>query len=93
MAKIGYTQSTATVTNSASEIVSESPFSRWVKIQNNDAAGILYLNLSGTATASGTMVKVPPAGSLTLEHCTNSISAIGSIASNANVSILTRAQV
>ena len=80
-------QRSVTVTSSAANISEENLAGRYVLIQNNDAAGVVYLNLSGTATASTTMFRLNPTDSLELFNITNSISAIGSIASNANVAI------
>ena len=80
-------QYTVTVTNTAADIMTENQVGRDILIQNNDAAGIVYLNFSGTATASGTMLSLDPGDSIFLKNITNAISAIGSIASNANVAI------
>ena len=54
-----------------------------ITIQNNDAAGIVYVNLSGTATVSPTMFMIRPNGdTLSLKNIINTVSVIGSIASN-----------
>ena len=52
-------------------------------IQNNHASGIVYVNLSGTATVSTTMFLIRPNGdTLTLKNIRNDVSVIGSVASN-----------
>jgi len=53
-----------------------------IMIQNTHASAIIYVNLSGTATVSDTMLKIAAGGMLTLENIINNISVIGSIASN-----------
>lgn len=54
-----------------------------IMIQNNDATGIVYVNLAGVATVSNTMFVVRPnGGTITFENIKNSISVIGSIGSN-----------
>lgn len=83
-----YIQITVTVTSTASEIVSAVLSGQDIFIQNNDSSGILYLDFSGTATVSDTKVKLGPGDSINIENGINSVSAIGSIASNANVSIV-----
>jgi|APSaa5957512622_1039677.scaffolds.fasta_scaffold24651_2 hypothetical protein len=80
-------QTSVTVTAAAADIAAQNLIGRYVLIQNNDAAGIVYLNLSGDATVSSTMFVLNPGDSLELFNITNAISAIGSIASNPNVAI------
>jgi hypothetical protein len=80
-------QRSVTVTGAAANIATLNLKGRYVLIQNNDAAGIVYLNLSGDATVSKTMFIINPGYSLELFNITNAISAIGSIPSNANVVI------
>jgi len=84
---MGLIQTSVTVTGTAANIYPENLVGRYVLIQNNHATGILYINLSGTATVSDTMFKLLPTGSLELFNITNAISAIGSIASNPSVAI------
>lgn len=80
-------QYSVTVTNSSTKILSENLKGRDIIIQNNDAAGIVYLNFSGAATVSGTMLKLDPGDSITAINTTNAVYAIGSVASNANVAV------
>ena len=81
-------QTTITVTSTASIIVTENPSGADIFIQNNDAADILYLNLSGTATAAATMIVIGAGESINLGYITNAISAISSSASNANICLI-----
>lgn len=81
-------QTSVTVTSTASDIISGDPSGQDVFIQNNDSTGIVYLNLSGDATASDTMITIAAGEALTIEGFINTVSAIGSIASNANVAIM-----
>jgi hypothetical protein len=53
-----------------------------IMIQNTHSSAIVYVNLSGTATVSDTMLKIPAGGTLALENIINDISVIGSISSN-----------
>jgi len=77
------TQSIGTVTNVAAVLLALNVGRRYLLIQNNDATGIVYLNLSGTAVA-GSGIKIAPGGSYVADasFCpSNAISAISSIAS------------
>jgi len=80
-------QRSVTVTAAAADISPVNLKGRYVIIQNNDAAGVVYLNFTGDATVSTTMFRLNPGDSLEMFNITNKISAIGSIASNANVAI------
>jgi hypothetical protein len=80
-------QRSVTVTGTAAYISPVNLKGRYVLIQNNDAAGIVYLNFTGVATVSTTMFRLNPGDSLEMFNITNTISAIGSIPSNANVAI------
>ena len=80
-------QYTVTVTNSVTEIISENLAGQDIFIQNNDASGIVYLNFSGDATVSATMIRLAPGENLDAPNMTNAVTAIGSIVSNANVAI------
>ena len=79
-------QATFDVTSSATNLWSystgEAKDSVDIMIQNTHESATIYLNLSGTATVSDTMFKIPPGGTLTLENIVNTVSVIGSIASN-----------
>ncbi len=53
-----------------------------IMIQNTHVSAIIYVNLSGAATVSDTMLKIAAGATLTLQNITNTISVIGSISSN-----------
>jgi hypothetical protein len=53
-----------------------------IMIQNTHASALVYVNLSGTATVSDTMLRISAGATLTLENIINEISVIGSIPSN-----------
>jgi hypothetical protein len=59
-------------------------------VQNNDAAGSIYLNFGGTATLANGF-KIPPGGvwEWNTFQSSQAVSAIGSIASNANIITIT----
>jgi len=89
MAKMGdlWTQSTLEITAVAKNLHSygsgEAKDPVDILIQNNHASGIVYVNLSGTATVSTTMLMVRPGGGiLELKNIRNTVSVIGSVASN-----------
>ena len=78
-----------TVANVAAELVAANTARSYLLIQNNDSAGIVYVNFGGVATAANG-VKIAPGGSYEL-NCnvpTAAVSAIGSIASNVNVVVV-----
>lgn len=81
-------QTSVTVTDVSTEIISENLSGHDLFIQNNDAAGIVYLNFTTTATVSDTMIKLYPGDKLTAVNIKNAVNAIGSIPSNANVAVL-----
>lgn len=81
------TQTQKTVTNASGNIFAANAARQALMIQNNDAVGIIYVNLAGAAATAANGFKIGPGESLALEGAvsTNAITAIGSIASNANV--------
>lgn len=83
-----WVQFSVTVTASASDIIDGDLSGQDIFIQNNDSTGIVYINFTEDATASSTDVVLKPGEALSIEGVTNSVSAIGSIASNANVAVL-----
>ena len=85
-------QGTYTVTNSNKEMLAATKVPRDVFIQNNDGAGIIYIQLNGVAaTASATLIvlKANANESILLKNIRNAVNVIGSIASNANVAYYT----
>ena len=82
-----FTQAQKTVTNASGALLAAKTGRRYLLIQNNDAAGIVYVNLAGATAAEAGGIKIEPGGSLEIQgFCpSGAINAIGSIASNANV--------
>lgn len=85
-----FTNAQATVTNASSTIDAANPTRSYLLIQNNDASGDIFVRLDGVAATTLTGVKIPAGGSYELTGFvpTGAITAIGSIASNANVVIV-----
>lgn len=85
-----FTQASATVTNTSGQLRAANVARRYLLIQNNDASGIVYVNLAGAAATVAGGVQIPPGGSYELSGFmpTGQINAIGSIASNANVIVV-----
>lgn len=83
-----FTQTAPTVTNSSGTLLAANTARKSLIIQNNDATGILYIGFVATATTA--MLKIAPGASLFLTQNvpTNIVTAIGSIASNANVVLI-----
>lgn len=76
-----------TVTNASAQMLAAKTTRKYLLIQNNDAAGDIYVRVDGGVATIGTGVKIPPGGSWELSSVlpTGAVTAIGSIASNANV--------
>ena len=85
-----YTQSTATVTTTSAQLLAANTSRRYLLIQNNDTSGDIYVALDGAASTTARGVKVAAGGSYELaSFCpTGAVFAIGSIASNANVVVV-----
>lgn len=85
-----FTNTQATVTSTSATIVAAKATRRYLLIQNNDTTGDIYVRLDGTAATTATGVKIPAGGSLELQGYapTGAVTAIGSLASNANVVVL-----
>jgi hypothetical protein len=81
----------ATVTTASATIATANSSRKFLLIQNNDATGIIYVNLQGATATALNGVKIPPGSSLLLDAAvpSNAITAIGSIASNPNVVLVT----
>lgn len=82
-----FANSQETVTNASTTIIAANALRRYLLIQNNDASGDVYLRLDGGVATTATGIKLKPGESLELQGFvpTGGITAIGSIASNANV--------
>lgn len=76
-----------TVTSTSASIVAANANRRYLLIQNNDAAGDIYVRVDGTAATIGTGIKIAAGDSWEIQGFapTGEVTAIGSIASNANV--------
>lgn len=75
------------VTNADTQILAANLNRRYLLIQNQDAAGNVWVKFGGAANAGAGSVKIPPGGYLELQNyvSTDAVHAIGDIASNANV--------
>lgn len=82
-----FTQAQKTVTNASGSMLAANANRKYLLIQNNDATGILYVTLDGTAATTAKGIKIAAGGTLELiNYCpSGQVFAIGSIASNANV--------
>jgi hypothetical protein len=76
-----------TVTNASATLLAANAARRYLLIQNNDTTGHIFVRLDGAAATTTTGVKIPAGGSYELQGFapTGAITAIGSIASNANI--------
>ena len=84
---VGMSSAQVTVTNVSAQIAPANVSRRILCIQNNDAVGNVFVNLAGAAATVLNGIKIPPGGVLLLDNVVPSgaVTAIGSIASNANV--------
>lgn len=82
-----FTQAPKTVTSASAPHLAALATRRYLLIQNNDAAGIVYVRLDGAVATAANGIKLAPGASLEIFNYTptGAISAIGDIASNANV--------
>lgn len=82
-----FTQAQKTVTNASTQMLAANAGRRYLLIQNNDAAGVVYLNIAGAAATVLNGIKLAPGASLEIKgFCpTAAITAIGSIGSQSNV--------
>lgn len=82
-----FTQAQKTVTNASTQMLAANAARAYLLIQNNDAAGIVYVTLNGTAATVLNGIKLAPGASLEIQgHCpSGAINAIGSIATQSNV--------
>lgn len=82
-----FTSAQKTVTSSSGQLLAAKSNRRYLLVQNNDATGIVYVNLAGAAATSTNSVRLLPGESLELQGYmpSGAITAIGNIASNTNV--------
>ena len=85
-----FTQSNKTVINASGELLAANAARRMLLIQNNDAAGNIYVTTDGSAATTANGIKIEPAGLIMLDvFCpSGAVNAIGDIASNANVIVV-----
>lgn len=85
-----FTQAAAAVTNSSAQLLPANPNRRYLLIQNNDASGIIYLNLAGAAATIAGGLKIFNGGSYECQGFVprGAINAIGSIANNPNIVVV-----
>lgn len=85
-----YYQAGHTITSGNSAILAANSSRRYLMIQNNDATGIVYVNVIGNAASAASGIKILPGAVLEFANfCpTGVVSMIGSIGSNPNVIVL-----
>lgn len=85
-----FTNAAETVTNASGTLLAANASRRYLFIQNNDAAGIIYVRLDGGTATTATGIKIAAGGNYECQGFlpTGAITAIGSIASNANVVVV-----
>jgi hypothetical protein len=85
-----FTQAQATVTNASGQLLAAKATRRYLLVQNNDAAGVIYLALDGAAATVGRGIKIDPGGSYECAGYVPSgaVHAIGSVASNTAVVVV-----
>lgn len=85
-----FTNINATVTNTSNMLRAANAARRYLLIQNNDTSGDIYVRLDGGTATTATGVKIAAGGSYELAGFvpTGGVTAIGSIASNANVVVV-----
>lgn len=85
-----FTQAQHTVTNASAQMLAANANRRYLLIQNKDPTADLWVNLAGVAATSANGLLITAGGSLELQGyvCTGAVTAIGSIASNANIVIV-----
>lgn len=82
-----FTSEQKTVTSASGQLLAANAARRYLLVQNNDASGVIYVNLGGAAATTTNAVRLLAGASLEITGYVPSgaITAIGSIASNANV--------
>lgn len=84
------TQAQATVTNASQLLLAANGLRKALYVENNDAAGDIFVTIDGTAATAAKGKKIPPGGYWMFDawNPNAAIYAIGSIASNANVVVI-----
>lgn len=85
-----FTQAAANVTNASAQLLAAKATRRYLLIQNNDVNGDVFVNLTGAAATTANGIKIGPGGSYECQGYapTGAVTAIGSIAANANVIVV-----
>lgn len=84
-----WTNTQKTVTTTAAQLVASNANRKYLLIQNKDASGSIYVTFNATATvANGVLIGPGASYELNSNVSTDSVSAIGSIASNANIVVV-----
>lgn len=85
-----FAQAQKTVTNASGQLLALNGNRRYLLIQNNDASGVIYVTLDGTAATTGKGIKIEAGGSYECAGYVPSgaINAIGSIASNTSIVVV-----
>lgn len=80
----------ATVTNASAQLVAADAARKYLLIQNNDTTADIYINFGAAATLSnGLKIKAGQSYELNCNILTAAVNAIGSVASNTNIVIVT----
>lgn len=89
-ASTSFTHAQKTVTTTSSAMLTSNANRRYLLIQNRDTVGNIWVMLNGATATQAAGIKIEPGGSLELTpFCsTNFITAIGDIASNANIMVV-----
>ena len=82
---VSATNTAVTVTNSSTAAIAANTARKYLQIQNNDSAGIIYCTPTAAATTANGVKLQPGQTWAPYAPPTNAINCIGSIASNANV--------
>lgn len=85
-----FTHAAATVTTASGLILAQNIARRYLLVQNKDFAGNIWVHTGNAAATQANGIKIAPGGSLELTaFCpTDNIYAIGDIASNANIVVV-----
>lgn len=82
----------STVTNAAAQLVAANASRKFIAIQNNDAAGSIRIKFGATMPGASAGILIGPGGYWEMPPgtaCTAAVNAIGSVASNPNIEVLT----
>lgn len=85
-----FTQTNFAITTTATQVLAANPARRYLMVQNNDAAGDIFVAVDGTTATALTGIKLSPGSAMEfVGYCpTGAVSLIGSIALNINVIVV-----